>query len=67
MFLKSFSATVYIIDQCEVLFFTISKGLRQRRTLPPKLFSVYMDDLFKLLITSRLVLLVLLTTIADVF
>ena len=36
----------------EVLFFTISNGVRQGGILSPKLFSVYMDDLSKLLINS---------------
>ena len=34
----------------EVLFFTISMGVRQGRIVSPKLFSVYMDDPSKLLI-----------------
>ena len=33
-------------------FFNISKGVRQGRILSPKLFSVYMDDLSSLLISS---------------
>ena len=33
-------------------FFTISNGVRQGGILSPKLFSVYMDDLSKLLINS---------------
>ena len=33
-------------------FFTISNGVRQGGILSPKLFSVYMDDLSKLLISS---------------
>ena len=37
----------------EVLFFcTISNGVRQGRILSPKLFSVYIVDLSKLLINS---------------
>ena len=36
----------------EVLFFTILNGVRQGGILSPKLFSVYMDDLSKLLINS---------------
>ena len=36
----------------EVLFFTISNGVRQGKMLSPKLFSVYMDNLSKLLINS---------------
>ena len=36
----------------EVLFFTISNGVRQGGILSSKLFSVYMDDLSKLLINS---------------
>ena len=34
------------------LFFTISNGVRQGGILSPKLFSVYMDDLSNLLISS---------------
>ena len=33
-------------------FFTISNGVRQGGILSPKLFSVYLDDLSKLLISS---------------
>ena len=33
-------------------FFTISNGVRQGGILSPKLFSVYMDDLSKMLIKS---------------
>ena len=40
------------MEKHEVFFFTISNGVRQGRILSPKLFSVYMDDLSKLLIKS---------------
>ena len=36
----------------EVLFFTIPNGVCQSGILSPKLFSVYMDDISKLLINS---------------
>ena len=43
---------MYIMGKHEVLFFTISNGVRQGEILSPKLFSVYMDDLSKLFINS---------------
>ena len=46
------SNSMYIMGKHEVLFFTISNGVRQGRILSPKLFFVYMDDLSKLLINS---------------
>ena len=53
MFLVSFSGPMYyIMGKHEVLFFTILNGVRQGGILSLKLFSVYMDDLSKLLINS---------------
>ena len=52
MFLVSFTGTMNIMGKHEVLFFTISNGVRQCGILSPKLFSVYMDDLSRLLINS---------------
>ena len=52
MFLVSFSTTMYIMGQDELLFFTISNDVRQRGILFPKLFSVYIDNLSKLLSSS---------------
>ena len=52
MFLESFAGTMYIMGKLEVLFFTISNSVIQGGILSPKLFSVYMDDLSKLLINS---------------
>ena len=53
MFLVSFLGTMYIMGKHEVLIFlNISNGVRQGEILSPKLFSVYMDDLSKLLINS---------------
>ena len=43
---------MYIMGKHEVFFFTVSNGVRQDGILSPKLFSVYMDDLSKLLINS---------------
>ena len=43
---------MYIMVKHEVLFFTILNDVRQGRILSPNLFSVYMNDLSKLLINS---------------
>ena len=54
MFWVSFSETMYtsIMGKHEVLFFTVSNGVRQGGILSPKLFFVYMDYLSKLLLNS---------------
>ena len=54
MFLVLFLKTMYtsIMGKHEGLFFTVSNGVRQGGILSPKLFSVYMDNLTKLLINS---------------
>ena len=43
---------MYIMGKHEVRFFTISNSVRQGGILSPKLLSVYMDNLSKLLINS---------------
>ena len=43
---------MYFMGKHKVLLFTISNSVRQGGILSPKLFSVYMDDLSKLLINS---------------
>ena len=53
MILVSFTATIYILwGKTRSAFFTISNGVCQGGILSPKLFSVYMNDLSKLLISS---------------
>ena len=52
MFLVSFSTTMYIMGQNELLSFTISNDVRQRGILSRKMFSVYIDNLSKLLNSS---------------
>ena len=43
---------MYLMGKHNVFFFTISNGVHQGRILSSKLFSVYIDDLSKLLIVS---------------
>ena len=52
MFLVSFLATLYTMGQNEVIFFTISNGVRQGGIISAKLFSVYKDDLSNFLMSS---------------